>query len=206
MKTSPSRLVSGYIYGTPTLIASNYKLYMFRPRQLLVSTLIILLFSCNNTDKQKEKVNSPILTKKVVASIAESSEINLDTTRVLEKKPVAFKIKKTKKAAKVEVQTLLENDLKTIEQGFQDFVINTNFDTTIFCKEGTVIKIKHSSFLREPNLTEVKETVIFQVKEFYKISDILSARLSTYSNGNILETGGMLFIQVSSNGNLCKLY
>lgn len=182
---------------------------MFRPRQLLVSTLIILLLSCNNTDKQKEQVNSPSLTKDTIATVPKRKEINPDTTTTIEKKPITYKIKKTQKASidnsNLQVQTSLENDFKTIEQDFQDFVINANFDTTIICKEGTVFKIRHSSFLIASNLTEVKGTITFQVKEFYKISDILSARLTTHSNENILETGGMLFIQATSNGQLCKL-
>ncbi len=182
---------------------------MFRPRQLLVSTLIILLFSCNNTDKQKEQANSPSLTKDTITTIPKQEEVKSDTTTIIEKKPVSFKIKKSQKIdianSNLQVQTSLENDFKTIEQNFQNFVINTNFDTTIFCKEGTVIKIKHSSFLTASNLTEVKGTITFQVKEFYKISDIISARLTTHSNDNILETGGMLFIQATSDGKLYKL-
>lgn len=182
---------------------------MFRPRQLLVPTLIILLLSCNSTDKQNEQVNSPSLTKDTIAAIPKQEEVKPDTTTITEKKPASFKSKKTQKAAfansNLQVQTSLENDFKTIEQNFQYFVINTNFDTTILCKEGTVIKIKHSSFLNASNLTEAKGTITFQVKEFYKISDIISARLTTHSNDNILETGGMLFIQATSDGQLCKL-
>ena len=182
---------------------------MFQPRQLLVSALIILLLSCNSTDKQKEQVNSPSWTKDTIATVPKRGEINPDTTTIIEKKPVTFRIKKTQKVAidnsDLQVQTSLENDFKTIEQNFQDFVINTNFDTTILCKEGTVFKIRHASFLIASNLTEVKGTITFQVKEFYKISDILSARLTTHSNENIIETGGMLFIQATSDGQLCKL-
>jgi len=171
---------------------------MFQPRQLLASTLIILLLSCNSTDKQKEQITSPSLTKDTIAAVTKREEIKTDTTTIKEKKSVTFKITKTQKVvivnSNVQIQTSLENDFKTIEQGFQDFVINTNFDTTILCKEGTVIKIKHSSFLIAPNSTEAKGKITFQVKEFYKISDIISARLTTHSNENILETGGMLFI------------
>jgi Gram-negative bacterial TonB protein C-terminal len=182
---------------------------MFLPRQLLVSTLIILLLSCNSTDKQKEQVNSPGLTKDTIAPVPKREELKPGTTTIIEKKPVTFKIKRAKKVAiansDLQVQTSLENDFKTIGQNFQDFVINTNFDTTILCKEGTGIKIKHSSFLIASNLTEAKGTIIFQVKEFYRTSDIILARLTTHSNNNILETGGMLFIQAIADGQLCKL-
>ena len=151
---------------------------MFRPKQLLVSALIILLLSCNSTDKQKEQANSPSVARDTITAVPKRAEINSDTPTVIEKKPIAFKIKKTQKAvvtsSNPKVQTSLGNDFKTIEQGFQDFVINTNFDTTLLCRERTVLKIKHSSFLIASNLMEVKGTITFQVKEFYKISDILS--------------------------------
>lgn len=196
-------------YGNSTLIASLYKHFMFRPRQLLVTTLISLLLSCNSSDKQKEQVNLPSLTKDPVATVPNKVVIKPDTTTVIEKKILSSKAKKTHKAilsnSNIQVATSLENDFKTIEQDFQEFEINTNFDTTFLCKDGTVFKIKRSSFLIASNLTEVKGTITFQVKEFYKISDILSARLTTYSNDNILETGGMLFIQATADGQLCKL-
>jgi hypothetical protein len=182
---------------------------MFQPRQLLIATLAILLFSCNNTDKQKEQSTSPRLTQDTVTAISKETKVNPDTTIIVAKKTVTFKRSSIQKTVIInsspQIQTSLESDFKSIEQSFQDFAVNTNFDTTILCKEGTVIKIKHSSFLVASNLTEVKGTVTFQVKEFYKLSDIVSARLTTYSNDDILETGGMLFIQAVFDGQLCKL-
>jgi hypothetical protein len=182
---------------------------MFQPKQLLISTLIVLLLSCNSTYKQDEQTNLPGLTKDSVVAVPKRDEIKPDTAAVVERTPAAFKVTKTQKAviaiSNVQVQTPLENDFKTIERGFHDFVINNNFDTILLCKEGTVFKIKHSSFLIASNLTEAKGAIKFQVKEFYKISDILAARLATHSNGNILETAGMLYIQATSGGQLCKL-
>lgn len=182
---------------------------MFLPRELLVTTLAILLFSCNSTHKKKEQTTSPSLTKDTVAVTSPKTEVKQDTTAVIEKKSAIFKTSKPQKAIIVnsnhQTQTSLESDFKTIEQGFQNFVVNSNCDTTILCIEGTVIKIKHSSFLIGSSLTEVKGTITLQVKEFYKLSDIVSARLTTHSNDKILETGGMLFIQATSDGQLCKL-
>lgn len=182
---------------------------MFRPRQLLIPTFIILLLSCNSSDKQKEEATLPSSTKDTIAIVFKRAESNPDTTRLIIKKPVAFKIQKASKVLVVnshfQVQTLLANDFKRIEKEFQNFVIDSGLDTTLVCKEGTTLKIRQSSFLIASTLKEVKGTITFQVKEFYKLSDILSARLSTHSNDNILETGGMLFIQATSDGQVCKL-
>lgn len=182
---------------------------MCQPRQLLVTTLAILLFSCNSTDKQKEQITSPGLIQDTLAVASQKKETKSDTMTIIEKKPIVFKTFKIQKAVNVDsnpqIQTSLESDFKSIEQGFQDFAVNTNFDTTILCKEGTEFKIKKSSFLIASSLTEPKGIITFQVKEFYKLSDIAAARLTTHSNDNILETGGMLFFQAVSDGQLCIL-
>ncbi len=182
---------------------------MFRPRQLLASTFVILIISCDNVDKQKEQTSPQSLAKDTIAAVSKQTEISPDTTNIIAKNAVTFEIEKSSKAfdtdSNFQVQTSLENDFKLIEQSFQDFAINANFDTTLLCREGTILKIRRSSFLIASTLTEVKGKITFQVKEFYKISDILSARLSTLSNDIILETGGMLFIQAICDGQLCKL-
>jgi Gram-negative bacterial TonB protein C-terminal len=182
---------------------------MFLPRQLFFPTLIIFLLSCNATDKQKEQTNSHSLIKDTIITVPKQAEIFQDTAIAIAKQTSTIKIKKSVKSvldhSNIQVQTSLENDFKTIDQGFQSFELNTNLDTTLLCKQGTVLTIHRSSFLIASNLTEVKGRITLQVKEYYSISDILSARLTTHSGDNILETGGMLFIQASSNGELCKL-
>jgi hypothetical protein len=181
---------------------------MFELRELLAATIFILLFSCNSTDKQKGQVNSPGLTDTGTV-VPQNGEINLITTKVIENKPVASKFQRTQKTvsakSNLQAQTLLENEFKKIEPGFQDFLINSDFDTTLLCREGTVFKIKHSSFLIASNLKEVNGIIKFQVKEFYNIPDIISARLATNSSQSILETAGMIFIQATADGQLCKL-
>lgn len=44
-----------------------------------------------------------------------------------------------------------------------------------------------------------------KVQEFYKLSDIVLANLTTSSGDEMLETGGMIYIEASSNGDPCKL-
>src|SRR5436189_246017 len=52
---------------------------------------------------------------------------------------------------------------------------------------------------------EITDKIIISVKEYYKISDIILGKLSTTSNGNLLETGGMLNILATSNQEKCNL-
>lgn len=139
--------------------------------------------------------------------VSERTETNPDTINVIDKPTPPAVIKKMQRAFTdpSNPQTLLEDDFQSIEQPFQQFVFNAQIDTTFACKEGTVIRVKHSSFVLVSDQTEVKGAITFQIKEFYKISDLLSARLSTHANDHILETGGMLFIQATADGQLCKL-
>ena len=142
-----------------------------------------------------------------MALVAERTEPTPDPTSTICKPSLPSVIKKMQRAFadSSNPQTLLENDFQAIEQPFQQFVFNAETDTTIVCKEGTVIKVKHSSFEFVADQAEVKGAITFRVKEFYKISDIVSARLSTHANNHILETGGMLFIQATADRQLCKL-
>ncbi|WP_052467080.1 energy transducer TonB [Psychroserpens damuponensis] len=73
--------------------------------------------------------------------------------------------------------------------------INVDKDTIIRCKEGTILTITKGAFINPKSKKSVSGTIELQVTEYYKLSDILLANLSTVSNGKQLETGGMLFIE-----------
>ena len=73
----------------------------------------------------------------------------------------------------------------------QLFTINTTKDTTLLCAEGTNITIVAGTFN--------EKEVLVQVKEFYDMDDIISANLFTVSDGNLLESKGMLYIKATAN-------
>lgn len=79
-----------------------------------------------------------------------------------------------------------------------DFTINTSSDTTIFGAQGTRIFIGANTFQFE-NGELATDSVRIELKEYYTKADIILAKLSTESNGIMLETGGMLNIQAFSN-------
>ncbi|WP_303316449.1 energy transducer TonB [Flavivirga abyssicola] len=86
----------------------------------------------------------------------------------------------------------------------QVFKINTKKDTTINCKEGTKLIIKSNSFVdSKGNL--VKGNLDLNVTEYYKLSDMLLANLTTQSNDKQLETGGMLHIEAFRGDELLNL-
>jgi TonB family protein len=97
----------------------------------------------------------------------------------------------------------LSDVYKYFEKKPQVFSIRTDRDTTIICKEGTTIQIKANSFISEKTGNSISGTVQLKVKEYYKISDMILANLTTTSGGKILETGGMLHIAATANNENC---
>lgn len=83
--------------------------------------------------------------------------------------------------------------------------INTQRDTIIICKEGTKLKIKANSFTYAGTDQLATGTIKLEATEYYQLSDILLANLTTTSNGQLLETGGMLFLEARSGEQLLEL-
>lgn len=78
------------------------------------------------------------------------------------------------------------------------FTIKTNRDTVIRCRNGAILAIPANAFLSAADQSAVNGEVKISVREFYKLSDIFLAGLSTTSNHQLLETGGMIDIKVTS--------
>jgi hypothetical protein len=81
----------------------------------------------------------------------------------------------------------------------EEFTISAISDTTVFGRQGTRLFIEKRIF-QFTDGTPVTDSIKITLKEFYKKSDMTLADLSTESNGNLLETGGMLNIKATSNG------
>ncbi len=92
---------------------------------------------------------------------------------------------------------------KHFEKKPQVFFIDSERDTTIICKERTSIKIKANSFITEKSGDLKSASIKLEFKEYYKISDMIFANLTTTSGGKMLETGGMLHVSASANNEKC---
>lgn len=75
----------------------------------------------------------------------------------------------------------------------QVFSINTDRDTIIETEHGIVIAIPANAFVTKQG-TLAKNPVELEIKEAMTAADIMKAQLSTTSNGKLLETGGMFYI------------
>jgi TonB family protein len=92
-----------------------------------------------------------------------------------------------------------------LKKPFQVIIINGSIDTVLTLKEGTKLKIPAYAFVLEKERTPVKGPVEVSVREYYKISDMIMSGLTTQCGQDLLETGGMIFIEIKSNGWLCSV-
>lgn len=101
-------------------------------------------------------------------------------------------------------KAVLKDEVKIPKKQSQKFIINIKRDTLVTCKEGTKLTIKANAFTDQNNKV-ASGAINLEVTEYYKLSDVLLANLSTQSNGKQLETGGMLFIKATQHGKKLKL-
>lgn len=88
---------------------------------------------------------------------------------------------------------ILNNFISKIQKKAEFFTIYNFRDTTIKAAEGTVFYIPMNSF----NTTD---SVQFEVKEFYKYSDMVANGLTTMADDKQLISGGMLSLIAKVNG------
>jgi hypothetical protein len=74
------------------------------------------------------------------------------------------------------------------EKESQYFLINPMRDTTIYGKEGTEIHIP-------PTALTSRKLVSIKLKEFYSLADLMINDLSTVSNGEMIQTGGSIYLE-----------
>jgi hypothetical protein len=152
----------------------------------ILIALTVLLIGCNN--------------KKSEGTTVETNETKTASTdSIVQTDSISNAVTGTEKSQS------LADVYKQLEKAPQVFSILTSKDTTLICAEGTRIKIKANSFINEKTKQPVTGNVKISITEYYKISDILLAQLSTVTNGKMLETGGMLNITASSNNGNCIL-
>lgn len=77
------------------------------------------------------------------------------------------------------------------------YTINSTRDTIIEGRQGTKITIPKLAFCDKNGniLPEIK----VELREFYKLSEMMFSKLTTISNGKIIETGGMIYLNATSD-------
>jgi hypothetical protein len=92
---------------------------------------------------------------------------------------------------KSDVQSIFKRDNLLTQQ----FHINPTIDTVIRTANGAALDIPKGS------ITSDEPDVMLEIKEAYSISDIVKAGLITNSNGQLLSSGGMIYINAVGGNN-----
>lgn len=99
----------------------------------------------------------------------------------------------------------LEDFHKTYAKPVQAFVIDASKENTLTCKEGTKVTFPANALVSAKTGKYVLGKIKVFITEYYTKSDMLLAKLSTTSNGHLLESGGMLKIEAYANSEKLKL-
>ncbi|MBK8806719.1 MAG: TonB family protein [Bacteroidales bacterium] len=87
----------------------------------------------------------------------------------------------------------------------QSFMIDNMKDTIIECSRGTKIKIPHNTLVLKDTKSSPQGLLKLEITEYYAVHEMIDANLSTQSGNEILETGGMLFIQATFHEKECVI-
>ena len=97
------------------------------------------------------------------------------------------------------------NGLKCWEKpNIQTFKINANETSTIEGENGTLIIIAKNSLLNQKG-KRINGAVNFELIEAYDLSDMIMYNLTTLADNNMLETGGMFYLNATQNGKPLKV-
>ncbi len=97
--------------------------------------------------------------------------------------------------------SLIKDDVKLSPQ---HFFIDNSKDTIIESSDGIVFAIKANTFLNEDG-KNISGQINLVIKEALSADEIVSSGLSTTSNGKLLETGGMFYLNAFNEGKEVKI-
>ncbi|MFN8309212.1 MAG: energy transducer TonB [Chitinophagales bacterium] len=165
--------------------------------------LCLFLSSCKSNNDDKGEIK-PLPSERFTAQSTLPSHFN---ARDVSNKPtiVLSKILKVNGATPVADQS--QDCAASLQQNYPPsvFCIYSNRDTVIAAAQGTRLHFKANSFVSEKSGAAIDGPVTIEVKEYYRMPDILLAGLATQSGDALLESGGMLHITASSKGETCNL-
>ncbi len=170
---------------------------------IVVSTIILLYTLLNSLTSEIEQPNQE----------QNNALIQFEKTDSTEEKETVYKdTLRTMSSTQMGIDSLVPTkqvgssiNLVRFKKQPQVIRLDVSKDTIIKCKEGTVLKIKANSFVYAGSGKPVNGTIDFEVTEYYQLSDILLANLTTTSKGEQLETGGMLYIEARQGEGLVEL-
>lgn len=102
------------------------------------------------------------------------------------------------------VESKINEFLSTIRKESQKFSVYGNRDTLVVGENGTILFIPKGTFVNDRNEV-VEGKVEIELIEASTVSDFLMNGLQTVSNEEILQSGGMVFIDATFNNELIRI-
>ena len=164
---------------TPKLTATLKGIFIF-------SFAILTINSCKEEDKtdySEYNFNGKLPTKKII------EKKDTDTT--------------TNNVDTILFETLEEYFNTNIPQG-ENFSVSASNGGTIYGKKGSVISIPPNAFVTQNGLP-VNGNVDIRIKEIFTNSDMIFSGIFPVSKGDIINSGGEIFVSASQNGNTLRV-
>lgn len=174
---------------------------------LIVLCIIVIYFIRKHTFSSADQLNTPELS----VQPSESPKLTtIDTAGLSIKKETTISLYPEEIPAQVDSATVIPS--KETRSTFQaqykkpmNFAIHTARDTVLIGKEGTKIYINAHSFKYLNTNQKVDGIINFNLEEYYKLSDMILANLSTTADTSLLETAGMIHLAAQKNNQELKL-
>ncbi|HLP51952.1 MAG TPA: OmpA family protein [Chitinophagales bacterium] len=151
-----------------------------------------------HTDAEGSESYNVALSKRRVEAIKEvinqiDPGIKTEALSYGESKPVTGNKDEIEKQLnrRVEINWVSDPMLR-IKTPVQFYEVDATKSNTVTCREGTKIEIPAGAF--------ADKKVLLKVSEYYNTASILSANLSTKSDGKTIESAGMIYITAEANG------
>lgn len=93
---------------------------------------------------------------------------------------------------------VIQNFISQLASPKQVFTINNQQAHNITCTNGTKLIIKPNTFT-SINKKTIQGNIELEIKEAYSYTDIIANNLHTVSNGSLLQSGGMVYINATQN-------
>ena len=187
----------------------NFLRYFVKIFVLIVTVVLILILALvwlkPETSQDENSIKNNLLSKQNSAVVNDSIQFEILDNKDNKKVTVTDSLNKLAGEAQKKNSIFITDVFKNFKKRPQVFLIKSDRDTTVFCKEGTSIKVKANSIISEKSGDLKSEVVKLEVEEYYKISDMVFAQLTTTSGDKILETGGMLHISATANNEKCTV-
>ncbi|MGV6860348.1 MAG: energy transducer TonB [Putridiphycobacter sp.] len=179
---------------------------------LLIGVLSIIYFKIDTSTSEPQIVKNKVSDEPNEDTFKPNDTkdlTNIDTTNELTENNVVDELNKVK-SKKSNTKTIPESNLTDdfydfnglkcwVKPHIQTFEIDANKTETIEGENGTLIIVPKNSFL-DTNNNEVQGKVEFELIEAYDLSDMVLYNLTTTSNGQALETGGMFYTNATQHG------